>query len=49
MGLGATVELYGRPRFMGGARYIHVSNADTTDVNDGFNGALLYAGIMPPF
>lgn len=46
VGLGSTLELTDRTCLIGGARYLHVSNADTTDANDGVDTAVVYDGIM---
>lgn len=45
-GMGFTYALTSRLNLMAGARYLHVSNAHTTDGNDGFDGAMIYAGAM---
>ncbi|QDU32708.1 Lipid A 3-O-deacylase (PagL) [Poriferisphaera corsica] len=51
VGFGGTVKVptTDNLRIMGGARYIHISNAGTSDVNDGLDGAQLYLGLMLNF
>jgi len=49
IGLGATYELRENLLLMGGARYLHISNAGTSDVNNGLDAALLDLGVMVPF
>ena len=48
-GLGGTLRLNDEVRLMGGARYLHISNAGTTNGNDGGDWAQLYLGVMVPF
>ncbi len=48
-GIGGTLELFDSARLMVGVRWLHISNAGTTDGNDGFDGAQFYAGLMIPF
>lgn len=47
--LGGTFRVTDTVNLMGGARYLHVSNAGTSDDNDGLDAAMLYAGVMIPF
>jgi len=50
LGFGGTYRLGdGDVRLMGGARWLHISNAGTTDGNDGGDWAQLYLGVMVPF
>jgi len=49
LGLGGTWRIAGGGHVMGGARYLHVSNAGTSEHNDGYDGAQLYAGLSFPF
>lgn len=49
VGLGGTLQITDSIRLMGGARWLHISNAGTTRINNGLDGAQLYAGIMVPF
>ena len=48
-GLGATLQLTDTMSLIGGARYIHISNAGISEVNDGLDGALLFTGLMVRF
>ncbi|MFW6060511.1 MAG: acyloxyacyl hydrolase [Phycisphaeraceae bacterium] len=48
-GIGGTLRLADRLRLMGGARYMHISNASTSDRNDGGDWAQLYLGAMLTF
>ena len=48
-GVGATWRLAPRWHLMGGARYLHVSNASTSEGNDGGDWAQVYAGLMLEF
>ncbi|QQE10728.1 acyloxyacyl hydrolase [Planctomycetota bacterium] len=47
-GFGAQVKIpkTENARILGGARYLHISNAGTSDVNDGLDGAQLYLGLL---
>ena len=45
-GLGLTYHIKDNVRLMAGARWLHISNAGTTDGNDGLDAAQLYAGLM---
>lgn len=49
VGLGGTLRLTDALRLMGGARYLHISNAGTSDRNDGGDWAQLYLGAMWTF
>ncbi len=49
VGMGFTYDLTDRARLMGGARWLHISNASTTEGNDGLDAAQLYLGLMMPF
>lgn len=46
VGVGATVRLVDNVNLMGGARYIHSSNAYITPINDGQDAAMVYLGLM---
>jgi len=46
LGIGLTCRLTARTHLMAGVRYLHVSNAHTSNNNDGLDGAMLYAGAM---
>lgn len=47
--LGGTLNLFRNVSLMGGARYLHISNAHTTEGNDGLDGVMPYAGVMVGF
>lgn len=51
VGLGATLRLSNDIHLMGGVRWHHISNATKTgsDRNPGFDGAMIYGGLMIPF
>ncbi|MFP4143712.1 MAG: acyloxyacyl hydrolase [Phycisphaeraceae bacterium] len=49
VGVGATLRLNDDAWLMGGARYLHISNANTSEVNDGFDAAMPYVGLMWSF
>jgi len=49
LGLGATVRIIDDVRLMGGARWLHISNAGISDSNNGFDGVQVYAGLMLHF
>lgn len=44
-GVGATYRLDDRTRLMGGFRWFHISNAETSSRNPGWDGLQLYAGL----
>lgn len=46
LGVGATVRLVDNVNLMGGARYIHSSNAYITPINNGQDAAMVYLGLM---
>lgn len=50
-GVGAAYKITDGLRIMGGARWHHVSNARKSgiDRNPGFDGAMVYLGVMMPF
>lgn len=48
-GIGGTLRIWESARLMAGVRWLHISNAGTTDGNDGFDGAQFYGGVMIPF
>ncbi|MAE64891.1 MAG: hypothetical protein CMJ18_11535 [Phycisphaeraceae bacterium] len=50
-GLGATIDLNDRLKLMGGARYVHMSNARMrgSNRNPGWDGMMLYLGLMLTF
>ncbi|WP_432799104.1 acyloxyacyl hydrolase [Poriferisphaera sp. WC338] len=48
-GLTAKIPNTENLRLMAGARYIHISNANTSDINDGLDAAQLYLGAMLNF
>lgn len=48
-GLGATYQINEDLLLMGGVRYNHVSNANLSDENPGFDGVGGYFGVMIPF
>lgn len=51
LGFGFTYDLCDNARLMAGARWHHISNANREggDENPGFDGAMVYAGLMIPF
>ncbi len=51
LGLGFTVDLFDPAKVMIGARWHHISNANRSggDENPGFDGVMVYAGLMMPF
>ncbi len=49
IGPGAKVQLSEQVTLIGGARYIHISNADTSHVNEGLDAVQLYLGAIIPF
>jgi hypothetical protein len=49
LGVGATFRLTEQVRLMGGARYLHISNAGRSDPNSGYDGAMGYVGLMINF
>ena len=48
-GLGASYRISDGALFIGGVRYVHISNAGLTDGNDGLDGAMVYLGLSFPF
>ena len=50
-GMGFTLKLNDQARFMAGARWVHVSNADKdgSDLNPGYDGAMVYSGLLFTF
>ncbi len=50
-GIGFTVELLDRARLMSGVRWLHISNAnkDGPLKNPGYDGVMIYSGLMIPF
>ena len=48
-GFGATLHLDDSLYLMGGIRYLHISNAGITEVNDGLDAGMAYLGMMIPF
>lgn len=48
-GLGATFDIGGDVRLMAGARWHHISNANTDSNNPGRDNILAYAGVSIPF
>jgi len=50
-GMGFTLKLNERARFMAGARWLHVSNAnkDGSTRNPGYDGAMVYSGLLFTF
>lgn len=48
-GLGATYEISPSVRLMGGARWYHISNANTGESNPGRDSLQLYGGLSFPF
>lgn len=51
VGVGAAYDLFNGCRLMGGVRWHHISNAGKTggDRNPGYDGAMVYLGVMVPF
>ena len=49
IGFGATLRLAERVRFLGGARYLHISDAGIKGGGGGFDGPMVYAGLTIPF
>jgi hypothetical protein len=49
VGMGASVEIGGGARFMGGVRWYHISNANTGESNPGRDSIQLYGGVSLPF
>lgn len=49
VGVGATVDIGGGARFMGGVRWYHISNANTGESNPGRDSIQLYGGVSLPF
>ena len=49
IGPGATWQVTEQIQLMGGVRYLHISNAYTTNINEGLDAAQLYFGLMVPF
>ena len=49
VGFGATWQVTHDLMLVGGAKWLHVSNAGTSDINDGLDAAEVYLGIMMPF
>ena len=45
-GVGASVHLTGSTYLTGGVRYLHISNAGITDSNNGFDGVMVYLGLL---
>ena len=48
-GFGGTLRISDRLRLMGGGRYLHISDAGISGTSGGFDGPMLYMGIMIPF
>lgn len=48
-GFGATLRLDDSLYPMSGIRYLHISNAGTSEVNDGLDAGMAYLGLMIPF
>lgn len=46
LGMGATLRLDEKTFLMGGVRWLHISNAGTSDINDGWDGEPVYLGLM---
>ena len=49
VGFGATWQVTPDLMLVGGAKWLHVSNAGTSDINDGLDAAEVYLGMMMPF
>ena len=45
-GIGATIRLGDHLHIMTGGRYLHLSNAGTSDINEDFDGPQAYLGLM---
>ena len=48
-GLGATIAVSESVRVVGGARWYHISNANTGQSNPGWNALQVYGGVSMPF
>ena len=48
-GMGATLRIDEKIFLMGGARWLHISNAGTSDINEPWDGAMVYLGLMFSF
>ena len=48
-GVGGQVRVHENWRLMGGVRWLHISNAGTSDINNGLDSLQYYAGVMLSF